>query len=90
MNRHYSLQHNAQSAPVESGLQLPRSAPAQQAVFAREEPYSESGRPALSVFTTVSHPQLPQKAPTPLVSPWIDAAITPSRYIDGRPWERYS
>lgn len=90
VNRHHSLQHNALSAPGGSDLQLPRSAPAQQAVFAREEPYSASGRPALSVFTTVSHPQLPQKAPTPLVSPWIDAAITPSRYIDGRPWERYS
>ncbi|GAA5981632.1 hypothetical protein JCM10908_004546 [Rhodotorula pacifica] len=89
INRHYSLQHDPQSFSREPSFPIPRSAPAHQAAFVRQDPQL-AGRPALSLFTTVAYPPTSQKAPTPLVSPWIDAAITPSRYVDGRPWDRYA
>ncbi|GAA5901542.1 hypothetical protein JCM6882_006308 [Rhodosporidiobolus microsporus] len=47
-------------------------------------------RPSLSVFTSMAPPPVPTKIPTPIaISPWVDAAITPSRYIGNQPWERF-
>ncbi|GAA6048270.1 hypothetical protein JCM3770_006513 [Rhodotorula araucariae] len=44
-------------------------------------------RPTLSLHTTVAPPAPATKALTPVVvSPWIDAAITPSRYFGDYQW----
>jgi len=50
------------------------------------QPFRPS-RPALSLFTTVAPPASSTKALTPLtLSPWIDAAVTPSRYAGDFLW----
>ncbi|GAA6027357.1 hypothetical protein JCM8097_002623 [Rhodosporidiobolus ruineniae] len=50
-----------------------------------------STRPSLHLFTSIAQPAVPTKAPTPIaISPWVDAAITPSRYMSGNEsWERF-
>ncbi|BGP16057.1 hypothetical protein JCM10213v2_004051 [Rhodosporidiobolus nylandii] len=51
-------------------------------------------RPALSLFTSMAPPLATTKALTPIaafsaISPWVDAAITPSRYVGNPSWERF-
>ncbi|GAA5857521.1 hypothetical protein JCM8547_009317 [Rhodosporidiobolus lusitaniae] len=47
-------------------------------------------RPSLNVFTCMAPPAASTKAPTPIaISPWVDAAITPSRYVSNHSWERF-
>lgn len=67
---------------------LPRSAPPEQTDFAVPRSTNSGRRPTLSLHT--AEPAVPThlKPPPSLVSPWIDAAITPSRYVAGSPWER--
>lgn len=64
------------------------SLPADQPPLDLAEP-SPSDRPVLSVSTSILPPQPPLKLATPFPGLWVDAAITPSRYIDGQPWERF-
>ncbi|PRQ70283.1 hypothetical protein AAT19DRAFT_11515 [Rhodotorula toruloides] len=45
-----------------------------------------SSRPALSVYTTVAPPAQAAKLPTPIHSPWIDTATTPTRYAQAYQW----
>ncbi|BGP48061.1 hypothetical protein JCM10450v2_003933 [Rhodotorula kratochvilovae] len=47
-----------------------------------------TSRPSLSVHTTVAPPAPSTKVLTPIVSPWIDAAITPSRYAGDYQWNQ--
>ncbi|GAA5835671.1 hypothetical protein JCM11251_002991 [Rhodosporidiobolus azoricus] len=58
-----------------------------------QQPYNfalRTTRPNLSLFTSMAPPAVPTKMPTPIaISPWVDAAITPSRYIGSAPWERF-
>ncbi|GAA5984346.1 hypothetical protein JCM11641_006191 [Rhodosporidiobolus odoratus] len=47
-------------------------------------------RPSLSVFTSMAPPAVANKIPTPIaISPWVDTAITPSRYVGNQSWERF-
>ncbi|BGP55372.1 hypothetical protein JCM8202v2_002973 [Rhodotorula sphaerocarpa] len=64
------------------------SLPADQPPLDLAEP-SPGDRPVLSVSTSILPPQPPLKLATPFPGLWVDAAITPSRYIDGQPWERF-
>ncbi|GEM07332.1 fungal specific transcription factor [Rhodotorula toruloides] len=43
-------------------------------------------RPALSVYTTVAPPAQGTKLSTPIHSPWIDTATTPTRYAAAYQW----
>ncbi|GJN89220.1 hypothetical protein Rhopal_002199-T1 [Rhodotorula paludigena] len=74
-------------AALQQAAMMPPPVPA---VGRTEPPVLRTSRPALSVFTTVAPPAPATKALTPLVSPWIDAAITPSRYAGDWQWDGFA
>lgn len=77
--------------PVVAALQQAAMMPPPVPAASRNEPpVLRTSRPALSVFTTVAPPAPATKALTPLVSPWIDAAITPSRYAGDWQWDGFA
>ncbi|GAA5907177.1 hypothetical protein JCM8208_006713 [Rhodotorula glutinis] len=80
----YGEQLAPPSPPVDAPSQHP--APMGPPSSTASQPFRTS-RPALSLFTTVAPPASSAKALTPLtLSPWIDAAVTPSRYAGDFLW----